>query len=339
MTGRTFHAQDCRFTPRAPSRVLRETHSHAARRTRHAAGFSFTELLFAVMILGIGFILVAAIFPVGLAQTKSNFDETHAAALARSGAAEVGRVAYANDFVSNLIAPLQVLNDDTASTTGIAQRNMISPSDPRYAWVGMYRRVPGSNNTAQLCMILVNRSQPFTGADFVRNDGVRLLEPRGVLLDVDANSIVTVRSVSASDGRQYNANASAPGTFVLLRNDNIVSGSGYTMTAERFLNGAWEATAISADDRAQVEGQNRLGGQVYRLGVALDANRFEWFPGAELNVQLHYTDPSDERRRLTITGLDSASAYIVGRNRTGPGNDFDGTTMDVAYYTTFISLK
>ncbi len=56
-------------------------------------GFSFTELLFAVMILGIGFIMLAAIFPVGLSQTKSNFEENVAATLAKTSAESMSELA------------------------------------------------------------------------------------------------------------------------------------------------------------------------------------------------------------------------------------------------------
>ena len=40
-------------------------------RGRGSRGFSFTEVLFAVMILGIGFIMVAAIFPVAIQQATT----------------------------------------------------------------------------------------------------------------------------------------------------------------------------------------------------------------------------------------------------------------------------
>lgn len=46
-------------------------------------GFSFTEILFAVMILGIGFIMVAAMFPVAIHQTEANNQETIGAAVGR----------------------------------------------------------------------------------------------------------------------------------------------------------------------------------------------------------------------------------------------------------------
>src|SRR3954463_6543668 len=53
----------------------------ASRNARTA--FSFTEILFAVMILGIGFIMVAAMFPVALQQTENSTSDTNAANMAR----------------------------------------------------------------------------------------------------------------------------------------------------------------------------------------------------------------------------------------------------------------
>ncbi|HSZ58503.1 MAG TPA: prepilin-type N-terminal cleavage/methylation domain-containing protein [Tepidisphaeraceae bacterium] len=48
-------------------------------------GFSFTEILFAIMILGIGFILVASMFPVAIKQADTSKSETVGAQLARTG--------------------------------------------------------------------------------------------------------------------------------------------------------------------------------------------------------------------------------------------------------------
>src|SRR5436190_23716135 len=39
-------------------------------------GFSFTEVMFAVILLGLGFIMVAAIFPVAIRQSQANLEDT-----------------------------------------------------------------------------------------------------------------------------------------------------------------------------------------------------------------------------------------------------------------------
>src|SRR5687767_15540332 len=74
----------------SPSRTL--THRPASpERTR--AGFSFTEVLFAVMILGIGFIMIAAIFPVSLSQVSATNSETTGASVARGATLALQSVA------------------------------------------------------------------------------------------------------------------------------------------------------------------------------------------------------------------------------------------------------
>src|SRR3712207_3189828 len=64
---------------------------------RRGNGFSFAEVMFAVIILGIGFIMVAAIFPVAIQQTRMTVDETSAAAIARDAIALIQRVAEGSE--------------------------------------------------------------------------------------------------------------------------------------------------------------------------------------------------------------------------------------------------
>ena len=56
-------------------------------------GFTFVEILFAIAVLGIGFIMIAAIFPVGLQQTKLTMDETTGAAGSRAMSARLQQIA------------------------------------------------------------------------------------------------------------------------------------------------------------------------------------------------------------------------------------------------------
>jgi hypothetical protein len=57
------------------------------------AGFSFAEVMFAVVVLGIGFIMLASIFPVAIRQTQLNTEETVAIATARNGLAVMTEMA------------------------------------------------------------------------------------------------------------------------------------------------------------------------------------------------------------------------------------------------------
>src|SRR4051812_34104750 len=50
-------------------------------------GFSFTEVMFAVILLGLGFIMVAAIFPVAIRQSQANMEDTAGVSVAKAGGA------------------------------------------------------------------------------------------------------------------------------------------------------------------------------------------------------------------------------------------------------------
>src|SRR4051794_17151072 len=49
-------------------------------------GFTFTEVMFAVILLGIGFIMLAGMFPVAIQQTQTNVEESTASTLAQAAA-------------------------------------------------------------------------------------------------------------------------------------------------------------------------------------------------------------------------------------------------------------
>ena len=63
------------------------------RRRSRRRGFSFVEVMFAVIIMGVGFIMVAAMFPVAIQQTRLTVDESAAASVARGAAPMVEKVA------------------------------------------------------------------------------------------------------------------------------------------------------------------------------------------------------------------------------------------------------
>lgn len=65
--------------------------------------------MFAIIILGIGFILIAAIFPVSISQSRLTVDETTAAANARSAMAFTSKIADGGDVVLN--GPLMPTTD------------------------------------------------------------------------------------------------------------------------------------------------------------------------------------------------------------------------------------
>src|SRR4051812_32414628 len=78
-----------------------------ARRPRR--GFAFTEILFAVMVLALGFIMIAAMFPVTIRQTQSTMEEATAASVAK------GAMDYLQTVATDKMFPITV--PPTSSTS------------------------------------------------------------------------------------------------------------------------------------------------------------------------------------------------------------------------------
>src|SRR4051794_15896094 len=96
-------------------------------------GFSFAEVMFAVIVLGVGFIMVAAIFPVAIQQTKSTADDTHAAAGAREAANNFQQsAAYRNDMPALTPTTLPSPSDHyPPNTTVVIPGQVYSLRDPQ----------------------------------------------------------------------------------------------------------------------------------------------------------------------------------------------------------------
>jgi hypothetical protein len=157
---------------------------------RARRGFSFAEVMFAVVILGIGFIMVAAIFPVAIQQSQATSDESTAASAAREA---INTIAAMPRTVANLdnkpqagnpavlpmfpptvknytippppvavgvVPPPAIVVPFTGPRWEAIKRSVILASDPRYAYVPLYRRDNGSS-AAQLIVIAVQvRNRP-----------------------------------------------------------------------------------------------------------------------------------------------------------------------------------
>jgi prepilin-type N-terminal cleavage/methylation domain-containing protein len=137
------------MNPKRPQFRLTSAARFGQRPTAHGQrGFTFTEILFAVIILGIGFIMLAAIFPVALQQTKSSTEDTVSAAVSRSALRYMEDLGQQKDASA---VPLMVSTGGVVmplTTSGVlwnaVSGNMIVPNDPRYAWVPLYSRAANS---------------------------------------------------------------------------------------------------------------------------------------------------------------------------------------------------
>src|SRR5207248_9440516 len=85
-------------------------------------GFSFAEVMFAVIVLGIGFIMIAAIFPVAIQQSKATNDETSGAAIAKA------QVAALSDIIAEGIHGAVEGTGTLASTSDVPALTPIPPA-------------------------------------------------------------------------------------------------------------------------------------------------------------------------------------------------------------------
>lgn len=287
------------------------------------SGFSFVELLFATMLLGIGFILIAAMFPVAATQTRATQDEITAAAIAR-GMTDTVRSLARNNLMPPTEGQVRSIRNPqrTTGTTqdfpaGDALWNRlapmaIDPTDPRFASVIFYRRggtLANADPFAQLIVIVARVRDNDTYN--VNNDLVGTpanLQGRPVRVRIADGTAPNPDTVEILAGP---VDAVAEGAFVIISDDTNSYASG-----------------------DQPDNAGRMNGRIYRVGRQTGPTTFELAPGFDFTP---VPDPDASGPQIAINGLNDAEAFIVGR--TFRGGNFTGGAQDIACYTTIIPVN
>jgi hypothetical protein len=302
---------------------------------RFRPAYSFAEILFAVAVLGVGFIMVAALFPVGIHQSKTTAEETAAATLARSAVAELETIAtdanmpptddgtpadpaQVRPFVSTSAAPILYHGSWDA-----VRGSLIVSSDPRYAFVPLYRREEGEN-FAQIWVIAVeSREAPRYDTDDISMGAAGYpdehadLQPRPIQ--------ITITNDGAAPGIDQIDFADVPAGLAGAMN-SVAEGSFVVVAGDPGVDNIWG----TADDGV-------FNGQVYRVGARrsdLDPDvlhqSWELMPGSDYDM----IGAAD-------IGADS-DAYIIGRGMTDSGDPtqgYAGVAQDIAVYTTVVRVR
>lgn len=272
-------------------------------------GFSFTEVLFAVMILGIGFILIAGIFPVAISQTALSQDDTIGASTARGAVAAYSSLPYLSSLIPNdgLVTRFtdDAVNVPVGATTvsvkpwSLVKGNQVLAEDQRYGWIAMVRREAADMrgqppNTALLIVVPVQLrgESAFTVVDSTQN--ATGPSSHATLMPVPVQVTMTDGGNNPDQcvvSGAY-AGAAAPGAVVVLRS-----------------------------------------GRIYRLGNLVEGSMttYTMLPGNDL--------------ASSAEAVTSADAYIVGRRCVhDPANPndtptFEGTSIAIGTYVTYIQLR
>ena len=341
---------------RGPGRTPR--HARTFPRASRRRGFSFTEVLFAVMILGVGFIMVAAIFPVAIQQSRTTAEETTAAAVARGGANFFEKVATnsAMPATNNIVVSANFdgdgsgtsVNSDGRTLARALQGSTIAGADTRYAWVPFYRRAGNPadqttwNSFAQVFMIpvLARNESEFKGAP-------RIYDNAG-----QANVVVNI-----IDGDSVTAGAPDRVVFPNAPDRPIPSEGAYLIIAD--------ATGLGGHANWDTVIAPQIHGRIYRLGNPIpgpdpDAPPEAWelMPGFDFDpIRVDAdNDPTTGNQQPTpfdgkefvVQGdgdLNGVRVFIVGRgvDPNNPGNwarpNREGAAQDVGAYTTFVNVR
>lgn len=294
------------------------------------AGFSFVEILFAVMILGIGLILIAALFPVSIRQAATAADETTAATVAWN-AMNVIRETLTDDELtpggtSGQSGVVRSFRDPQAKglpslrapPSGRPQgqpvdwiwrrvsSEMVYGPDRRFAWIGFYRR-DISNNWAPYAQLIVIVARSPEGRAFDSNDVTgapfATLQPRPVTFNLtsDGAGSKVDQIVEFSAGAKDMA---APGSFLVIAHDK------------------------SRGSPDEVVPGDFLSGRVYRIGNRLEGDRWELAPESVYRPQ-QFTG----HERPAPAGSSGAEGFIIGRSSDGD------EAMDLAAFSMFIAVR
>lgn len=287
-----------------PRRPARERRCPARRSPR--PGFSFIEVLFAVMILGIGFILTAGIFPVAARQLESTADETAAAATARGGFAQLRTAMTAANTPATEGAVRSVSGGAPVLWRAIGG-SLISSGDPRFAWVPVYRRDDDSG-VARVTIFVVRKrtGSGYRPADLTPSPAAAALDAPAAL-EPKTVAVTFVRNADGPDVVRF-TDPSAPAVAAVAPGSYLVTSS----------PGALGETA----------------GRVVRVGNyvgVVDGDAvWELMPGNDLKgyAESWYADPM--------------AAMLVGRGYADPADPakgYDGPSQDVSVYSTLIGLR
>jgi len=262
-------------------------------------GFSFAEVMFAVVILGIGFIMVAAVFPVAVEQTRATGDEAAASELARDVMRSISSTAKAADFDHNNDGVTQSFASNAALWPQVSGQ-LISPADPRYACVPFF--CTNADGTVRITVLVIRRwlHDSYTSADLA-GDGD--LSPRPIAF----NSIspqpggTDVIAISKINDTLGNYRSIAPGSFIIVSS----FGEGGTTSGQMFKVAAKQSEDSDSQIWTLAPGFGLQPGESHCSGTAAVI-------GSDL------ADPS--------AGADS-------------DNTFAGPAQDISVYTTFITPR
>jgi len=172
-------------------------------------GFTFTEVLFAVLLLGVGFIMMAALFPISARQLQNSSTDAVASGIGPAALREIQSVVGPGGAVN-----LPATNAVTVFPSTIYNQlraNQIMSADPRFGWTAVYRRNTG-DDFAQVWVIVARSTN-----DAVYSCANPTPAPRAVTVTLNFGPPATAAAAGSTD----NTGALAAGSYVITANGQV----------------------------------------------------------------------------------------------------------------------
>ncbi|HYE16809.1 MAG TPA: hypothetical protein VEA69_00070 [Tepidisphaeraceae bacterium] len=281
-----------------------------ARSRQVRPAFSFVEILFAIMILGIGFIMVAAMLPPAIVQTQETVDQTAASQVAKNAVEVLEQVATNKTMPSTTsiysafratAAPVwpfgdftkitsQYLNDPDAKWYAwqSIKGKMIYASDPRYAFTTMYSREfrADSNNQASppsyaQVYVLVTRARNRETYSIADVSGLfpnlRIRE-----VDIELTEGTPPGGTPAPDIIEFFVANNGPFNAAKINTPLAVAEGTFVIVSEDRQAVDYRYSPTSSTTRSA---EGMANGRVYRVGARrpdLGPNKWELMPGFDM---------------------------------------------------------
>ncbi len=245
--------------PRPQCRAVRR--SLSAFSIQHSAfsispAFSIVEVLFAVMILGIGFIMVAAIFPVGIQQGRDAIDDTTGRTIARDAANRAAAAFHSiGDADRATVGDANLKALDLLSKTPKLHYQPIDPADPTLFTLPTWTITNGANPPGTIGGGGMNLYQ-LTGGDWEYPAQPQYLSQlffRTTFNWTARTGMLSILAIAMRDGR---ATPGIPLAFPYVRECQILTDGKDNIYSDLYVQGVNASAGMTDADIAAFLGTN-----------------------------------------------------------------------------------
>jgi len=321
-------------------------------------GFSFIEVLFAVILLGIGFIMIAGIFPVAIEQSTATVNETAGQLVCRDAIRQIQNAALSPGGYT--LFPINTTPTQVQISVALHQAlsgNSFFSADGRYGWVAFYQRSTTNQPYAQIFVIALENPNFLKYYTSPTTGNYALASPP---IPIPSSTTGNATNTYGTAPTPAMANAILTATFAYSQstgNSYVYLSNPAASTGDPAPNACTGAYVLVANDAGA--GNTPTGGLIgrfFRLGQSIDYGSFGSVAptdvkpapptGATVNPDIFQLQPGLDLKDFNEeTGGGTATVFIMGR---APAYDavnqnydlqFTGPNQDIAAMSALIRVN